>query len=121
MKKLLLIPLLALAACAPNVSSTPVAICPDGGVISNTVMDEKAYAAALIAYNVPAQAYKTANERGQLSPELKAKVRPLLIQMYDALKVLKSALAAGNTSDFQCQLGALYRASSDAKLLLGVR
>lgn len=122
MKKLFLIPLLALAACAPGVESTSsVSVCPDGGVASSILMDEKAYASALILYNVPAHAYKAANERGQLSPEVRAIVRPILIKMYDGLKVLRGALDAGNTSSFQCQFAALSRASVEAKSVLGVR
>lgn len=124
MKKLFLIPLLALAACASNVDSTPgpvAGLCPDGGVASNIIADEKAYAAALILYNVPAQAFKAANERKQLPLELKGEARQILIKMSDGLKVLRSALDAGNTSSFQCQFAALSRSSAEVKAIIGVQ
>lgn len=122
MKKLFLIPLLFLAACAPTVNSTPsLNVCADGGVASSTLIDEKAYAGALILYNVPAQAYVSLDQRGRLSADVKAKAKPILIKMYDTLLLVRQAYIAGNTSDFGCQLGALERSASLIKPLLGVQ
>lgn len=97
-----------LVACSPqasdpnyNVNATSAVentISPqaDCGLASDTVLDEKALFAAETAYNVPAHAYVTFDSKGQLPPELKAKVRPILISAYTYLKLARKAYNAGD-------------------------
>lgn len=91
----------ALAACqpapAPGNASEPIA---SAGLGDATVMDEKALYALEAAYNVPAHAYVTADAKGLLNDATKAKVKPLLVKAYDALKLARMAYATGNSANF---------------------
>lgn len=119
---------LALAASGCSVSTGPwvptnpatpyAAPAKPGGVASKTLADERAMYAAEAAYNVAASAYVTADSNGVLTPAIKAKVKPYLTKAYAALKVARSAYAAGNTGDFFTAVADLETAANQAKALL---
>jgi hypothetical protein len=80
-------------------------------VASATAIDEKALYAAEALYNVPAQAYVVADGNGQLSPELKAVLKPKLQEAYRVLLAIRAAYAAGNAAGFASQVVALHNLS----------
>lgn len=109
MKHLILIAAaaLGLTACQPTApvtsngdtvtnqaSAQPAA--NDCGLTKGTLLDEKALFAAETAYNVPAHAYVTFDGTGKLPANVKAVAKPLLVQAYDALKLARTAYAAGD-------------------------
>ncbi len=97
---------LAMVACAPivpDVASTPHASPGDlasCGIASSTLLDEKALYLAETAYNGPANAYVELDSRGVLSEPTKERIRPLLVKSFDALKLARSAYAAGSACNF---------------------
>lgn len=82
MKKFIIVLALLTSSCSANqlLQSTPIigTVC---AAADRTLVDEKVVFAAETIYNIPAHAYKTANENGKLAPELKAKLKPLLIEL----------------------------------------
>jgi hypothetical protein len=131
MRALIILAALGLAACQPQASdpnynvntSTPVndtAVAPadDCGLASDTLVDEKALIAAETAYNLPAHAYVTFDATGNITPELKAKVRPLLIKSYDALKLARVAYNAGDGCSLKRYSDLAQAFGSQAKALL---
>ena len=121
MRKLILIlgAALAVAACQPTDSvstgNTNVAVANTTdagcGVTSNTLVDEKLLFTAETAYNIPADAYVRAEATGKLPADIKATVRPLLIQAYEALKLARTAYKAGD--------GCSLKRYADLAVLLG--
>ncbi len=92
---------LALAACSAPLAgtgSTGGGTAPTGA--ASTAIDDKAMYAAEALYNVPAQAYVVANANGKLTPALKLKLKPLLIDGYNALVLVRAAFVAGNATSF---------------------
>ena len=84
----------------------------------NTVLDEKAWYAAEALYNVPAQAYLSANKNGLLSPAVKAKVKPILLSAYQVLKAARQAYKVGDAEGFGARVAELRALSNQAKALL---
>lgn len=131
-----LVACLALSACAPlaaisalgslghseppaTAPTTPVApVAASGGLGARTTLDEKALYAAEAAYNVPANAYVEANKRGLLSPELKARVKPLLVTAYARLKDARAAYRLGNASSFNEAIAAAKQLANSASALI---
>lgn len=98
MKKLiLLLTALSLGACSANqaLRSAPIIgnVC---GAAEGTLIDEKAVYTANAFYNVPAHAYVIANRNGQLTPALKAMLKPKLLAMYRLLAAVKAAQGTVN-------------------------
>lgn len=97
--KRLFIPLIvfSLSACSSNqiLQALPVVgnVCT---AAQGTLIDEKVVYAAEVIYNIPAQAYKAANENGKLSPELKGRLKPLLIKMNDLRLTISAAKGTVN-------------------------
>lgn len=95
MKKLLIGLALLVGACSPNqiLQSTPVIenVCT---AAQGTLIDEKVVYAAEVIYNIPAQAYVSADKNGKLTPGLKATLKPLLIK----LNILRKAISAAKGS-----------------------
>jgi hypothetical protein len=81
-------------------------------------MDEKAMYAAEAFYNVPAQAYVKANSNGQLSPSLKATLKPLLIKAKELLDGVRAAYRLGDASGFSAKYAALKDVAERAKALI---
>lgn len=124
---LLPVAMLALAACqsatqgdpGPATNSNAAVEAPtSGGVTAGTVIDEKAMYAAEAAYNVAANAYVTADGNGLLSAATKAKVKPYMLQAYDALKLARAAYKAGDSAVFVQQVARLNDYADMAKALL---
>lgn len=88
------------------------------GLAAGTLVDERALYAAETAYNVPANAYVTFDAAGKLSPELKGKVRPVLIKAYAALKLARSAYAAGDVCGLKGYADTVTSFATNAKALL---
>lgn len=84
MRKVVIVAALMLSACSPNkvLENAPVigSVC---AAADGTLIDEKVVYAAEVLYNIPAQAYKAANENGQLTPAMKAALKPKLIKLND--------------------------------------
>lgn len=99
---------LALAACGVTptpaplptpptaVEAAPVPVAPS----KVQALTAGAMYAAEAAYNVPAHAYVTANERGLLPEPLKRQVQPLLVAAYEQLKKARLFYAVGDAVGF---------------------
>lgn len=114
MKKLVITVLFAtsLSACSPNkfIESLPVvgAVCT---VAEGTLIDEKVVYAATALYVMPANAYVKALPH--LTPELKAVLKPKLIQLYSLLKSVRAAQGTVN-----CDYNAMKELHADILELL---
>lgn len=110
---------LALAACSPspapdaNASGSVGASAGQVSAIAATAM----YAAEA-TYNVPAHAYVEADSQGLLSDEVKAKVKPILIDAYEWLLKARSAYEAGDRAGFYEARSNLEQKASAASDLL---
>lgn len=101
MKKIFLfVACLALSACSTNqlLQAAPIIgnVCT---AAQGTLIDEKVVYAAEVIYNIPAQAYVSADKNGKLKPELKAKLKPLLIKL-NGLRLAVSAAKGSVNCDF---------------------
>jgi len=114
-----LIGAMGMASCAP--------VAPPGGLSGSspppvtaqgTLADERALYALEAAYNVAAHAYVTADDRGQLSAELKARIRPALQSSYAALLAARAAYRAGDAATFAAQAGAVVEFANRARALI---
>lgn len=101
MKKLLIVLCLGLSACSANqlLQAAPVIgnVCT---AAQGTLIDEKVVYSAEVLYNIPAQAYVSADKNGKLTPALKAKLKPLLIKMNE-LRLAISAAKGSVNCDFE--------------------
>lgn len=113
MKRILLVACLSLAILA-TACMRPVAI-PNAETM---VLDEKALYAAEASYNVTANAYIAASEVGLMTPELKAKIKPVMVSAYKALTMARSAYLVANAKSFYEQIAAAKQLSEDARLLI---
>lgn len=133
MKKLTFIAALAcigLAACQPTPTPAPSNGTPVSepsanvtgpascGLAADTLVDERVLYAAEAAYNVPAHAYVTLDGAGQLSAELKASVRPKLVEAYRLLRVARSAYKLGDVCQLNEAASAATRFANEARALL---
>lgn len=119
---------LSLAACQPaepvnNTKGPEVALSPTPGQLpcglaDGTVVDEKLLYGAETAYNVPAHAYVTLDANGKLTPELKAQVRPLMIEAYRYLGLARAAYKGGNVCELNTAVAAAKDFANRAKALL---
>lgn len=106
MKKLLLvIACVALSGCQSladlsNVGRSNPVVASVCGAAQGTLIDEKVVYAAEVLYNIPAQAYVSADKNGKLSPELKATLKPLLVKMNSLRKAIEAGQGAVNC-DFE--------------------
>lgn len=71
-----------------------------GDIARASRIDESALYAVEAAYNAPAHAYVTADGNGQLTPALKAQIKPVLLQAYDGVIVARCAYSYVNTGAF---------------------
>lgn len=110
---------LSLAACTTT-SGTPWPADPGGPVVSgaNTTLDEKALISAELAWNVPAQAYLVAVDRGLLTGTTKDKAKAALMDAFVALKLAREAYRAGNASTLAAQIAIAASATAQAKALI---
>lgn len=98
---------LVLAACvggpAPVFPGGDGSTAPPVVSTSGTLRDEQALFAVEAAYNVAANAYVTADSRGLVTPDVRERVRPLLIQSYQALELARTAYRVGDATTFAAQ------------------
>ena len=93
----------AIAACAVTGTTTrdAVAIATSSAPIGDrVVMDEKTAYAAEVLYNIPAQAYVSADTRGLISADLRATLRPKLIYLASLLDAVRAAYRVGDATSF---------------------
>jgi hypothetical protein len=110
--------LLVALMCAPVLTACS-ALPPVSAVSTqNTVIDERVLWGAEALYNVPAQAYKTADQNGTLPDSVRVVVRPLLIKAFDAIKAAYSAKAIGDATSFYAQIEAAKRFTAEAKAII---
>ena len=101
MKKLILVAFASLAlsttACTANQALQSLPVVGDVCTIAEgTLIDDKVLYAANALYNVPAHAYVTANRDGQLTPAVKAVLKPKLLAMYRLLQAVTAAKGTVN-------------------------
>ncbi len=104
-------------ACA---SISTAACDPLGGVNSASVaaVDDKLLYAAEAAYNVPAFAYVKADSRDQLSPALKAQIKPKMQALGELLDKARSAHALGNATLFNANFDQLKSLAAEISAML---
>lgn len=78
-----------------------LAACSTPTLTTATTIDEKLMFSAEAAYNAPAAAYVSADGNGLLTPAVKAKVKPLLVEAYKGLFVARCAYNFVNYGKFQ--------------------
>lgn len=78
-----------------------------------TLVDEKVVLSAEILYNVPAHAYVTALNKNQLTPEIKAIVKPKLVTLHALLRSVRAAKGSVN-----CDFNAMKQLSAEVRALL---
>lgn len=125
MKKLFCAPLLVLClvaspACTSlSAASDAVAVATSSTPLGDrTVMDERAMYAAEALYNVPAQAYVTADTRGLLTPAMRRAVRPVLVEARQVLLTVREAYRVGDATTFGQRVAALRALKERALALL---
>ena len=117
---------LALAACTPTStgvepSPTPSeSPSPVASATSSVVTDQAMYAAEVL-YNVPAQAYVAADGAKLISPELKAKLKPMLVQAYSILQGARTAYRLKNALAFASANSELAKLSADIMALIPIK
>jgi hypothetical protein len=95
-----------MVACGTPISGTAdaVSIATSSTPIGDrVVMDEKTAYAAEVLYNIPAQAYVSADTRGLITPELRATIRPKLIYMASLLDAVRAAYKVGDATSFSAR------------------
>lgn len=90
---------LSLSACERPVVGVGTPIVDICTASDRTLIDEKVVYAAEAIFNIPAQAYKVANENGNLKEPLKGQAKSILIRM-DDLRLAINAAKGTATCDF---------------------
>lgn len=113
---------LSLAACSAVTEPSPVATTSDSVVapsqvaatpsLNGQVIDDKAAYAVEVLYSVPASIYVAADSRGRLTPELKARYQPRLVELYALLKKAREAKAIGDSVNFNIIRDTMQRVST---------
>lgn len=116
MKKLALMLLLPLAACATVPATAPTAA--PKYCATQVIMDNKGMVALETLYNVPAHAYVTADKNNALTPNVKAALKPILVDMYEKLKVARAAYATADATSFSCAAASIEFNNKTATTLL---
>ena len=115
MTRKLLAPLLALILLMPTaacgLTGTAVALvsaatspAPLGDRLT---MDERGLYAMEAIYNVPASAYRTAVQRGLMTPAIRSTVRPILLQMRGIRNAARSAYRIGDATSWNARVAEL--------------
>lgn len=103
MKRLLILfTALSLGACTQlRTASDVIAVVTSPAPLGDRiVMDEKAAYAAEAFYNIPAQAYVSADQRGLIPVSLRIQLKTRLLRMADYLKLVRQAYAVGDATSF---------------------
>ncbi len=83
-----------------------------------TILDDKAMFAAETVFNIPAQAYVSANSRGLIPAPLKATLKPLMVSAGELLKLCRSAYKVGDLKSFNERYRALLALKDQALKLM---
>jgi hypothetical protein len=81
-------------------------------------MDERGMYAVDLLYNVPASAYRSANERHLITPALRAQVRPILIQMRQLQLAARAAYRVGDATSWNSRVAALQQLRAQVVVLI---
>lgn len=116
---------LALAACCvPTAACQTIKTADQALSLANenvgdfTTADEKGWYYAEALYNVPAQAYLSANSRGLLKGPLKAQLKGYLITLNEYRGAVYQAYKAGNSVTFREKLIAMKSLSDQIRNLI---
>lgn len=83
-----------------------------------TVLDEKSWYYAEALYNVPAQAYLSANSRGLLHDPLKGEIKTKLQQLNQLRQAVYQAYQTGNATSFRDKIVQLKALSDQVRGLI---
>lgn len=83
-----------------------------------TVLDEKSWYYAEALYNVPAQAYLSANSRGLLHDPLKAQLKAGLQKLNGLRQAVYQAYRTGNATEFRDKIIQLKQLSDQVRVLI---
>jgi hypothetical protein len=81
-------------------------------------MDERGLYAMEALYNVPAAAYRSAVERKVMTPAIRARVRPILLEMRRYRDAARQAKKAGDAAGWNARIRELLRLKSQVEALL---
>jgi predicted small secreted protein len=99
--------LVPLTACS-TVSGIPAAVeLATTPICQGHTADEKMWYAAEAGYNIPAQAYVSANKHGLLTPSLKATLKPKLQELNRLRLAAKKAYEACDSASLKGKLDAI--------------
>jgi len=70
-------------------------------------MDERGLYAMEALYNVPASAYRTAVQRHLMTPSIRARVRPILLQMRNIRNAARTAKRLGDVRSWDARVSEL--------------
>lgn len=103
----------ALTACG----ATTGTLTPGAPIVSTqpTLADERALFAAEAAYNVAANAYLSADSRGQLAPAVKVSAKAGLERAYAALVLARRARDVGEAATLVEQAALALRLATDVR------
>lgn len=124
MKKLLMLPLLAasllLSACAGIGTAATVfqAATSSAPLGDRIVMDERGLYAMEALYNVPANLYRTAVQRRLMTPAIRARTRPILLQMRGIRNAARTAYRLGDATSWHARVAELQQLKRDVTALL---
>lgn len=122
MKKLLFICLALAPICAcstltaaTEIASAATSSAPLGDRIT---MDERGMYAVDLLYVVPADAYRNANEHHLITPDLRARVRPILQQMRQVQLACRTAYRLGDATSWNARVADLQQLKAQVTALL---
>lgn len=117
-RTLIIFAALGLAACQPS-ATLPAVETPPAWCSATVQRSAQVMAGLELAYNVPAATYRTANENNLITPAIREKVRPLLINAYNALVTARTAYSAvDGAAAFSCAAEAIRSNTAAANALL---
>lgn len=83
-----------------------------------TVLDEKSWYYAEALYNVPAQAYLSANSRGLIHDPLKGQLKASLQKLNQLRQAVYQAYQTGNATEFRDKIAQMKLLSDQVRALI---
>jgi hypothetical protein len=109
----------ALPACATDsAGSIATAITSPAPIGDKITFDERGMYAVEALYNVPASAYRSAVQRGAMTPALRATVRPLLLKLRDGRNLARTAYKVGDRTSWDQRVAELLKLKAQVSALL---
>jgi hypothetical protein len=106
----------AMAGCAAT--SVLAAATSTEPIGDRFTMDERGLYAMEALYNVPAAAYRSAVERKVMTPAIRARVRPILLEMRRYRDAARQAKKAGDAAGWNARIAELLRLKSQVEAFL---